>query len=357
MHSWIFSFGWISMTRRFGCVTAPRPSKIECAPAVEIDARRADGDARWSDGDEAGPHLQCQASAGFEHRVGQGCDIHAAAGLKHMVAAAFALKVLAHGQAGDAVDFFHGIGAHAAMAAAADARQARSLDMGVGAAADKGAPVVLDHQVHLPLRVYKELFAILAVFEADLVEPFSGCRAAFDGRYAPVGGQGVGRQVLPVVEPAGDHGPVRVALFKAHDHLLACTRQMHGAPAGAGPVLGDAHPGAGRLAPLPVEAHLDPAVAVGVDLPVGRTGHDGGLHPPDHGPGQGLGPDDHLCRNGRKGVDIDRAPVRVHLLYHLGLLAEIDALGYGGWIGFEYRCPEGTSAGLAWAAPYGIRAG
>ena len=39
------------------------------------------------------------------------------------------------------------------------------------------------------------------------------------------------------------------------------------------------------------------------------------------------------------------------------LLAESDALGYGGWIGFEYRCPEGTSAGLAWAAPYGIRAG
>ncbi len=39
------------------------------------------------------------------------------------------------------------------------------------------------------------------------------------------------------------------------------------------------------------------------------------------------------------------------------LLAEIDALGYGGWIGFEYRCPDGTPAGLAWAAPYGIRAG
>lgn len=39
------------------------------------------------------------------------------------------------------------------------------------------------------------------------------------------------------------------------------------------------------------------------------------------------------------------------------LLTEIDRLGYGGWIGFEYRCPEGTAAGLAWAAPYGIRAG
>lgn len=39
------------------------------------------------------------------------------------------------------------------------------------------------------------------------------------------------------------------------------------------------------------------------------------------------------------------------------LLTEIGRLGYGGWIGFEYRCPEGTAAGLAWAAPYGIRAG
>jgi len=35
----------------------------------------------------------------------------------------------------------------------------------------------------------------------------------------------------------------------------------------------------------------------------------------------------------------------------------IDGLGYDGWIGCEYRSRGDTSAGLAWAAPYGIGAG
>ena len=34
----------------------------------------------------------------------------------------------------------------------------------------------------------------------------------------------------------------------------------------------------------------------------------------------------------------------------------IDSLGYEGWIGCEYRPRAGTRAGLAWAAPYGIKA-
>jgi len=39
------------------------------------------------------------------------------------------------------------------------------------------------------------------------------------------------------------------------------------------------------------------------------------------------------------------------------LLGLIDELGYDGWVGCEYRPRAGTEAGLAWAAPYGIKAG
>jgi hydroxypyruvate isomerase len=38
------------------------------------------------------------------------------------------------------------------------------------------------------------------------------------------------------------------------------------------------------------------------------------------------------------------------------LFALIDALGYEGWIGCEYRPAGTTEAGLGWAAPYGIHA-
>ena len=36
------------------------------------------------------------------------------------------------------------------------------------------------------------------------------------------------------------------------------------------------------------------------------------------------------------------------------LFEAIDGLGYGGWIGCEYRSRAGTVEGLGWAAAYGI---
>ena len=36
------------------------------------------------------------------------------------------------------------------------------------------------------------------------------------------------------------------------------------------------------------------------------------------------------------------------------LIEAIDGLGYGGWIGCEYRPRAGTVEGLGWAAAYGI---
>jgi hydroxypyruvate isomerase len=36
------------------------------------------------------------------------------------------------------------------------------------------------------------------------------------------------------------------------------------------------------------------------------------------------------------------------------VLAQLDALGYDGWVGCEYRPRGDTVAGLGWAAPYGI---
>ena len=35
---------------------------------------------------------------------------------------------------------------------------------------------------------------------------------------------------------------------------------------------------------------------------------------------------------------------------------QIDAVGYDGWLGAEYRPKNGTLEGLTWAEPYGIRA-
>ncbi len=39
------------------------------------------------------------------------------------------------------------------------------------------------------------------------------------------------------------------------------------------------------------------------------------------------------------------------------VLGRLDALGYDGWVGCEYRPARGTLEGLGWAAPYGITAG
>ena len=36
------------------------------------------------------------------------------------------------------------------------------------------------------------------------------------------------------------------------------------------------------------------------------------------------------------------------------VFAEVDRLGYAGWIGAEYRPRFGTEAGLGWAKPYGV---
>lgn len=51
------------------------------------------------------------------------------------------------------------------------------------------------------------------------------------------------------------------------------------------------------------------------------------------------------------GVPERHEPDRGEVNYPF-LFEQIDALGYGGWIGCEYRPRAGTSAGLGWAQPY-----
>ena len=36
------------------------------------------------------------------------------------------------------------------------------------------------------------------------------------------------------------------------------------------------------------------------------------------------------------------------------LFSAVDALGYDGWIGCEYRPKDTTAEGLSWAHPYGL---
>ena len=42
---------------------------------------------------------------------------------------------------------------------------------------------------------------------------------------------------------------------------------------------------------------------------------------------------------------------------HRWLLGRLDAAGYDGWVGAEYRPVDGTEAGLGWAATYGVSPG
>ena len=51
----------------------------------------------------------------------------------------------------------------------------------------------------------------------------------------------------------------------------------------------------------------------------------------------------------------DRAEPDTGELNYAWLLPLIDALGYEGWVGCEYRPAAGTEAGLGWARPWGIR--
>ena len=121
------------------------------------------------------------------------------------------------------------------------------------------------------------------------------CSAREPGRGVAGGRGGAGRHAvalgvgltLAVVGRAEHHGAIDVAIEEGHNHLLPEAGDEHAAPVGARPGLGHAHPGArgfgrrrvaaiGRLggvveavaalaAALPVELHLDAAVAVGVD--------------------------------------------------------------------------------------------
>ena len=51
----------------------------------------------------------------------------------------------------------------------------------------------------------------------------------------------------------------------------------------------------------------------------------------------------------------DRVEPDAGELNYAWLLPLIDALGYSGWVGCEYRPAAGTEAGLGWGRPWGIR--
>ena len=85
--------------------------------------------------------------------------------------------------------------------------------------------------------------------------------------------------MLAVVEAAGHQRPVRVAVEKADQHLHADPWNRQRAVLVTGPAAGHTQPGAGfvtRFA-LPVEAHLDAALRVAMDVFVGRAGDHGAL--------------------------------------------------------------------------------
>ena len=53
-------------------------------------------------------------------------------------------------------------------------------------------------------------------------------------------------------------------------------------------------------------------------------------------------------------VPVRREPDAEGEINYPFVFAEVDRLGYSGWIGAEYRPRSGTEAGLGWARPYGV---
>src|SRR5450631_2701506 len=151
-------------------------------------------------------------------------------------------------------------------------------DLNLAVRAHAQALVVLDQCRHILLGLRVQLFGALLVFEAKLVEVVrraAFAAAALDAALGAVGRQIVGWLVVSVVQSAGDHGPVGIAIQKAHDDFLTDARHVDGAPVATGPRLRHAHPAGGLLVvpafPIPIELNPNAAKLVGPDLFASRT--------------------------------------------------------------------------------------
>ncbi|MNZ77798.1 hypothetical protein D3C78_963530 [compost metagenome] len=99
--------------------------------------------------------------------------------------------------------------------------------------------------------------------------------------------QFVRRAVDGVVAAANDHGLVGIAVEKTDQHFLTDAGQGDVAPAGTGPVVGDAHPAGAAVVILalaiPGELQAHATVFVAVDFFAGRADHGGDLRAVDAG--------------------------------------------------------------------------
>src|SRR5690554_1431100 len=82
-------------------------------------------------------------------------------------------------------------------------------------------------------------------------------------------GQRVGGLVEAMMQAAGNYRLIRIAIDEVHHNFLANPGKNLAAPEVAGPGLGHAEPAGILVFPVPVEAHLDIAILVGIDLLAG----------------------------------------------------------------------------------------
>src|SRR5262249_40462812 len=106
-------------------------------------------------------------------------------------------------------------------------------------------------------------------------------RLRLDAAQHRAGWEAERRQLLCVVDAAGDDRLIRITLEEGDDDFLRDARRRDRAPALAGPGMRDANPARAVLvllaAAIPVELHLHAAVLVGVDLVTRRADDDRGL--------------------------------------------------------------------------------
>ena len=98
--------------------------------------------------------------------------------------------------------------------------------------------------------------------------------------------EAVDRQIVAVVDTAGDDGAVRVSFQEINQYFVADAGDELGTPIAATPCLGHPQP-AGTLVvslafPVPVELNLYPAMIVGMNLFTLGTDHNGGLQTFNH---------------------------------------------------------------------------
>lgn len=133
--------------------------------------------------------------------------------------------------------------------------------------------VIFDQDVPVFFALKVDLFSSALVLETEFVEvagTATGGASGFDAALGFVGGEPVKGWGGGVIDCTHNDRPVRIAVDKIDENLIAYARKRDETPAIAAPWLAGAEPAGASLVfltfPVPVELNLYPPVFIGMDL-------------------------------------------------------------------------------------------